>query len=85
MIEERWREMKLQLIKEKKIILLWKMKEEEKKDIPEEIQREINKYKEKKFKLIIMCSGKSDLFETMNELIIRNYKQMVSKSVGDIA
>ena len=66
---------------DKKLILVWKTTQEADLSIPDELEREINPLRQKKYKLIIMKSGSDDLFDTTLYLLRTNRMKMAQQEV----
>ncbi len=64
--------MRVDINESKKIVLLWKSTAESDTPVPEEIQEQLDGYRSRKFRIIVMRSGKEDLFEPTLELLLRN-------------
>ena len=56
----------------KKIVLLWKSTSEKNQPVPDEIQKQLDMYRNKKYRVIIMYSGSEDLFEPTLVLLLKN-------------
>ena len=56
----------------KKIVLLWKSTNEKNLSISDEIQEQLDMYRNKKYHIIIMHSGSEDLFEPTLALLLKN-------------
>lgn len=67
---------------DKKLILVWKTTQEADLPIPDELEREINPLRQKKYKLIIMKSGSDDLFDTTLYLLRTNRMKLRSRRSG---
>lgn len=75
---------------DKKLILVWKTTQETELPIPDELEREINPLRQKKYKLIIMKSGSDDLFDTTLYLLRTNrmkkaHQEVRAESAGNNA
>lgn len=66
---------------DKKLILVWKTAQEADLSIPDEMEREINPLRQKKYKLIIMKSGSDDLFDTTLYLLRTNRMKKAQQEV----
>ena len=66
---------------DKKLILVWKTAQESDLPIPDELEREINPLRQKKYKLIIMKSGSDDLFDTTLYLLRTNRMKKAQQEV----
>lgn len=66
---------------DKKLILVWKTAQEADLSIPDELEREINPLRQKKYKLIIMKSGSDDLFDTTLYLLRTNRMKKAQQEV----
>lgn len=66
---------------DKKLILVWKTAQEADLSIPDEMEREINPLRQKKYKLIIMKSGNDDLFDTTLYLLRTNRMKKAQQEV----
>lgn len=66
---------------DKKLILVWKTAQEADLSIPDELEREINPLRQKKYKLIIMKSGSDDLFDTTLYLLRTNRMKKARQEV----
>lgn len=66
---------------DKKLILVWKTAQEADLPIPDEMEREINPLRQKKYKLIIMKSGSDDLFDTTLYLLRTNRMKKAQQEV----
>lgn len=56
----------------KKIVLLWKSSSEKNLPIPDEIQEQLDMYRNKKYRVIFMHSGSEYLFEPTLALLLKN-------------
>lgn len=66
---------------DKKLILVCKTAQEADLPIPDELEREINPLRQKKYKLIIMKSGSDDLFDTTLYLLRTNRMKKAQQEV----
>lgn len=63
----------------KKIVLLWKSTSEKNQPIPDEIQEQLDEYRNKKYRLIIMRSGSEDFFEPTLALLLQNRMKITTE------
>ena len=64
--------MRVDVNESKKIVLLWKTTAEADTPVPEEIQEQLDGYRSRKFRIIVMRSGNEDLFEPTLALLLKN-------------
>ena len=76
--------MKIDIHEEKKLVLVWKSTSEKDVPIPLEIKEQLDEYRHKKYRVIIMFSGHEDLYEITLPLLLDNrMKKAMEESVSE--
>lgn len=67
--------MKLEINEKEKLVMFWLTGSEQKDDLlRERMSREFAAYKQQKYIVAVMCSGKSDLQDVTTDLLLHNQK-----------
>ncbi|CCY20865.1 unknown [Eubacterium sp. CAG:786] len=75
--------MQVEIIDNKKMVLLWRTTQEACQPIPEFLQVELAPLRLKKYKIIILTSGHDDLFESTLFLLKKNRMDIAIKEMAE--